>query len=151
MATIASGAHPRVFSDIISEIEGCKPNEGPDIHYESQTETIERITKSLGNFNFDPSKQVAVDDRSEFFSRLVQGDPYLIFKTLEFLVCGNVPNLKKRAYLAKFLLKIDVPADFRSEKDVSELYNVFKNDSFMATSSTFFENARKLHDIFWNF
>merc|ERR1712048_1092871 len=108
----------QLLSDIICEIEGCKPNEGPDIHYEPQETTIERITKSLNNFNFDPD-QIGVTDKSEFFSRLVSGDPYLIFKTLEYLVCGNVRLLKKRAYLAKYLVKIDVPGKFLGEKDVA--------------------------------
>ena len=111
----------QLLSDIICEIEGTKPNEGPDIHYEQQEATIERITKSLNNFNFDP-EQIGVVDKTEFFSRLVSGDPYLIFKTLEYLVCGNVDLLKKRAYLAKFLVKIDIPQEFVGERDVSDVF-----------------------------
>ena len=115
----------QLLSDIICEIEGCKPNEGPDIHYEDQQTTIERVTKSLNNFNFDP-EQIGVTDKSEFFSRLVSGDPYLIFKTLEYLVCGNVALLKKRAYLAKYLVKIEVPGEFLGEKDVAEVFQKYE-------------------------
>lgn len=31
-------------------------------------------------------------------------------------------DLKKRAYLAKFLVKLEVPLDFHGDQDINELY-----------------------------
>ena len=34
----------------------------------------------------------------------------------------KIPDLKKRAYLARFLVKLDVPGEYLSDPHISDLY-----------------------------
>ena len=52
---------------------------------------------------------------------LVQGEKPVIYPILEWLL-PRVPELQKRAYLAKYLLKIDVPADIMQDEEVNSIY-----------------------------
>ena len=36
---------------------------------------------------------------------------------------SRIPELKKRAYLAKYLVKVDLPPEVAADPDVSELYD----------------------------
>jgi len=114
----------QLLSDVLAEYEGAAPNQGPDIHYETQAQTVERIMISLGKLKFDPSS-IHGADASEFSSRLVKGEQYLVFKTLEFLVCNNIEKLRQRAYLSKFMVKLEVPTEFRADPDVAQLYDQY--------------------------
>lgn len=51
---------------------------------------------------------------------IVQGDKHVIHPILEWLL-RNMPKLKERAYLANYLVRINVPADFLADAKVSEL------------------------------
>ena len=51
----------------------------------------------------------------------MQGDKSVIYPILEWLL-GRVPDLKQRAYLARYLVKLEVPPDFMAEPDVGELF-----------------------------
>ena len=51
----------------------------------------------------------------------MQGDKSVIYPILEWLL-GRVPDLKQRAYLARYLVKLEVPPDFTAEPDVGELF-----------------------------
>ena len=112
----------QLLSDVVSELEGFEPNQGPDIHYESQTDTISRIKESLVKFNFDPERSLGINNIEEFVTRLVKGEQLLIFKTLEFLVLNDISAMKKRAYLANFLKPIDVPYEYQTDPEVKSIY-----------------------------
>jgi intraflagellar transport protein 81 len=51
----------------------------------------------------------------------VQGDKLVIFPILEWLL-KRVPDLKKRAYLSRYLVKVEVPPEFMAEEDVADLF-----------------------------
>lgn len=51
----------------------------------------------------------------------MQGEKPIIYPILEWLL-PRVPELQKRAYLAKFLLKIDVPAEIMHDDEVIAIY-----------------------------
>lgn len=59
--------------------------------------------------------------RSTFRAGLVQGDKLVIYPILEWLL-KRVPELQKRAYLARFLVKIDVPSEIMAEEGIPDLY-----------------------------
>ena len=46
----------------------------------------------------------------------------MIYPVLEWLL-SRIPELKKRAYLAKYLVKVDLPPEVAADPDVSELYD----------------------------
>lgn len=60
--------------------------------------------------------------RAVFRSRLVQGDKHLIHPILEWLL-KNMGALKMRAYLAQYLVKVEVPVAISSDTDVSASYD----------------------------
>ena len=51
----------------------------------------------------------------------MQGEKPVIYPILEWLL-KNTETLKKRAYLARYLVKVEVPAEFLAEEAISDLY-----------------------------
>jgi len=51
----------------------------------------------------------------------VQGDKPVIYPVLEWLL-RHMTELKERAYLARYLVKIDIPQDFMVDSQIAELY-----------------------------
>jgi len=45
----------------------------------------------------------------------------VIYPVLEWLL-SRTDDLKKRAYLAKFLVKVDIPTEVAADPDVSDMY-----------------------------
>ena len=52
----------------------------------------------------------------------MQGEKPVIYPILEWLL-KNQDTLKKRAYLARYLVKVEVPAEFVAEEAIGELYH----------------------------
>lgn len=52
---------------------------------------------------------------------LVEGDKHVIFPVLVWLL-QKLPELQKRAYLARYLVRVDVPPEFLADADVELLY-----------------------------
>ena len=46
----------------------------------------------------------------------------VIYPVLEWLL-NRIEDLKKRAYLAKFLVKVEIPPEVVSDPDLSDLYD----------------------------
>lgn len=63
--------------------------------------------------------------RVGFRQGIVQGEKYIIHPILEWLL-RNKEDLKKRAYLAKFLVKVEVPIEILADGDVSTLFEQVK-------------------------
>ena len=60
--------------------------------------------------------------RGAFKQALVTGDKPHVYAAIEWLLQRR-EDLKKRAYLARFLVKIDVPADILQDEAVHDLFN----------------------------
>jgi intraflagellar transport protein 81 len=52
---------------------------------------------------------------------LVSGDKSVVFPILQWLL-EKVPEHKERAYLGRYLSKIDVPTEFLSDPEIAEQY-----------------------------
>jgi len=52
---------------------------------------------------------------------LVQGDKHIIHPILEWLL-KNMEDLKVRAYLAQYLVKVELPVEMSSDTDISVLH-----------------------------
>lgn len=65
--------------------------------------------------------------RKTFQQGLVTGSKSVIHPILHWLL-QRVPDLKKRAYLARFLVKLEVPAEFLHDDIVSDTYNQVSNE-----------------------
>ena len=64
---------------------------------------------------------VSVCFRAVFRRGLVQGDKHVIHPILEWLL-KNMEDLKVRAYLAQYLVKVELPVEMSSDTDISVLY-----------------------------
>ena len=51
----------------------------------------------------------------------MQGDKPIVYHIMEWML-RSVQALKKRAYLAKYLVKVEVPADIMAEDQMQDLY-----------------------------
>ena len=49
----------------------------------------------------------------------------VVYPVLEWLL-RRLPDLRKRAYLAKYLVKIDVPPEVASDADVADMYEQYE-------------------------
>lgn len=56
---------------------------------------------------------------------MVQGDKKTIYPILFFLVT-RLPDLQKRAYLARFLVPIQVPEEFLADDEMKRNYQQYK-------------------------
>ena len=70
-----------------------------------------------------------VDIAEGFRQGLLEGHKAVVYPVLEWLL-KRMPDLKKRAYLAKFLVKVEVRNDFLADPEVSELYEQVKRYQF---------------------
>ena len=70
--------------------------------------------------------------RSAFRNGLIQGDKLVVYPILQWLF-ENLAELKKRAYLARYLVKLDVPPDQLADQ---ELYELHENVSITVNSLT---------------
>jgi intraflagellar transport protein 81 len=61
----------------------------------------------------------------EWESGLLNGDRKIIYPIYYFLL-KNAPALKKRAYLAKFLVPLDIPADYVGDPELKRLNEQMK-------------------------
>ena len=59
--------------------------------------------------------------RSAFRNGLIQGDKLVVYPILQWLF-ENLAELKKRAYLARYLVKLDVPPDQLADQELYELH-----------------------------
>lgn len=61
-------------------------------------------------------------NRSDFRKGLVTGSKPVVHHILHWLLL-RVPELKKRAYLARFLVKLDIPAEFLQDDIINDTFH----------------------------
>ena len=67
------------------------------------------------------------DHLAEVFRQgLVEGEKQIIYPVLEWIL-NNVTDLKQRAYLAKYLVKLDIPPEISADQDVAEIYEQYED------------------------
>ncbi|KAM3611338.1 uncharacterized protein V6R79_016846 [Siganus canaliculatus] len=86
-------------------------------------QTIKRMCALLGMLKYKPPGNSS--DVSSFRQGLVTGSKPVVHPILHWLL-QRVPELKKRAYLARFLVKLDVPADFLQDDIVNDTYHQYE-------------------------
>ncbi|NXH10950.1 IFT81 protein, partial [Bucco capensis] len=118
----------QLLSDVLGEID---PKHAVDIREELPEQTAKRMLSLLGILKYKPPGSIA--DMSAFRQGLVTGSKPVIHPLLHWLL-QRTNELKKRAYLARFLVKLEVPAEFLQDDTVAdtnrqyeELMEAFKN------------------------
>ncbi|XP_010202919.2 intraflagellar transport protein 81 homolog isoform X1 [Colius striatus] len=118
----------QLLNDVLGEID---PKQAVDIREELPEQTAKRMLSLLGILKYKPPG--GISDLSAFRQGLVTGSKPVIHPILHWLL-QRTNELKKRAYLARFLVKLEVPAEFLQDDTVAdineqyeELIETFKN------------------------
>ncbi|KZC11374.1 PREDICTED: intraflagellar transport protein 81 homolog [Dufourea novaeangliae] len=94
-----------------------------DTNVDSRNETPEEmavyILSVLRVLNYQPQT-----DPVSFRQGLIRGDPETIHPILTWLL-SHVDIVRKRAYLSRFLVKVEVPDEYLSDPEVSSLYEQY--------------------------
>nr|XP_054771466.1 intraflagellar transport protein 81 homolog [Lytechinus pictus]XP_054771500.1 intraflagellar transport protein 81 homolog isoform X1 [Lytechinus pictus] len=119
----------QVLNDVLSEIN---PQHKLDIREETPDATAMRMLAELKVLKYKPSVEPAT-----FRQGLVAGNKPVVYSILEWLF-QKMPELKKRAYLARFLVKIEVPGEILQEEAVMDTYAQYEAlvDGFMELHRT---------------
>ncbi|GFY64470.1 intraflagellar transport protein 81 [Trichonephila inaurata madagascariensis] len=85
-------------------------------------------------------------DLSDFRQGLVTGEKSVIYHILEWIL-RRTPELKKRAYLAQFLMKIELPPDIEGDVDIMELYEQVESHPNVEAMLSVAKNLREERDL----
>ncbi|XP_029296543.1 intraflagellar transport protein 81 homolog isoform X1 [Cottoperca gobio] len=104
----------QVLNDVLAEID---PKQAIDIREELPEQTIKRMCALLGMLKYKPPGNLS--DVSSFRQGLVSGSKPVVHPILHWLL-QRLPELRKRAYLARFLVKLEVPAEFLQDDVIND-------------------------------
>ncbi|XP_049907135.1 intraflagellar transport protein 81 homolog [Epinephelus moara] len=108
------------LNDVLAEID---PKQAIDIREETPEHTIKRMCALLGMLKYKPPGNHS--DVSSFRQGLVTASKPVVHPILHWLL-QRVPELKKRAYLARFLVKLEVPAEFLQDDLINETFQKYE-------------------------
>ncbi|KAF8564592.1 Intraflagellar transport [Paragonimus westermani] len=126
----------QLLSDVMAVID---PTQKIDIREESVDQTAIRIYEALRVYRYNCPEEP--QELSSFREGLVTGDKTVVYPILEWLL-QRIPELRKRAYLARFLVKIHVPDVFMQD---GEICNLFRQYTTLIES--FKDTHRKLDSL----
>ncbi|XP_013415931.1 intraflagellar transport protein 81 homolog [Lingula anatina] len=109
----------QTLNDVLADID---PKNKIDIREESADQTTVRLMETLRILKYRPPTDSS--NVSAFRQGLVQGNKPVVYPILEWLL-QNKSDLKKRAYLARYLVKLSIPPEFMDEQ-MSELYQQYE-------------------------
>jgi intraflagellar transport protein 81 len=106
----------QALNDVLAEIS---PEHKIDLREEQPEQTAVRVLTLLRVLKYQPKSDQG-GGLNTFRQGLLQGDKHTTYSLLQWLL-ERLPELKKRSYLAKFLIRIEVPAEFLQDEQIVEL------------------------------
>ncbi|GFU18327.1 intraflagellar transport protein 81 homolog [Trichonephila clavipes] len=110
----------QIVNDVFAEVD---PKMKMDVRAEDPEQMVLKSLNFLKVLKYKPPETM---DLSDFRQGLVTGEKSVIYHILEWIL-RRTPELKKRAYLAQFLMKIELPPDIEGDADIMELYEQYEN------------------------
>ncbi|XP_023858952.1 intraflagellar transport protein 81 homolog [Salvelinus fontinalis] len=110
----------QILNDVLAEID---PKQTIDIREEMPDQTAKRMFTLLGMLKYKPPGNTS--EPSSFRQGLVTGSKPVIHPILHWLL-QRITELKKRAYLARFLVKLEVPAEFLQDDVITDTYHQYE-------------------------
>jgi len=107
----------QVLNDVFTEIN---PQQASDVRQEDPEQRFKRMFSFLRMLKYKIPTEGG--NLSQFRTGLLQGDKHAVYPILQYLL-EKLPELKKRAYVARYLVKIEVPPDILVDGEVNDLYN----------------------------
>ncbi|CAF0771495.1 unnamed protein product [Rotaria sordida] len=108
----------QVLTDVFAVVDPYDPSHKIDIRDEEPEKTAARHMNTLKMLGYRPKLDT---DVNTFRQNLVSGAKSVVFPILQWLL-EKLPEHKERAYLGRYLSKIDVPAEFLSDPEIAEQY-----------------------------
>ena len=112
----------QVLNDVLSEID---PEHKIDLREEPPEQTAIRMLSAFRVLNYKPKSDTG-EGMNSFRQGLILGDKPTIYPLLKWLI-ERTPDLKKRAYLARYLAKIDVPLEHMQDDVVAETFQTYQD------------------------
>jgi intraflagellar transport protein 81 len=112
-----------VLGEVLCAIDPRQPR-GEALREEKEDAMVARISGFLLMCKF-PLPPVGTDSSDAFAAGLSEGDPAAIHPILQWLL-QRVPQLQKRAYLARFLMPVEIPAEFTQDVALMELLGTYR-------------------------
>ncbi|XP_075213997.1 intraflagellar transport protein 81 homolog [Lycorma delicatula] len=109
----------QVVTDVLAEVDAANK---VDVRTEEPEQTAIRLLTMLRVLKYKPGSDI---NAAMFRQGLVQADKQIIHPILNWVLC-NLQDLKKRAYLAQYLVKIDVPIEILGDADIANLYEQYE-------------------------
>ena len=110
----------QVLNDVLTEID---PDQAADIREQPLEQTAIRMLSMLRILNYKP-KSDSGEGMNTFRQGLIQGSKLTIYPLLKWLL-ERTPELKKRAYLSRYLVKIEVPQEHLQDDVVTETHQTY--------------------------
>ncbi|GFT89654.1 intraflagellar transport protein 81 homolog [Nephila pilipes] len=110
----------QIVNDVFSEVDLKMKM---DVRAEDPEQMVLKSLNFLKVLKYKPPETM---DLSDFRQGLVTGEKSVIYHILEWIL-RRAPELKKRAYLAQFLMKVELPPDIEGDADIMELYEQYDN------------------------
>lgn len=111
----------QVLNDVLAEIS---PEHSIDLREEPPEQTAVRMFSLLRVLKYKPKADQG-GGLNAFRQGLLQGEKSTVYPLLHWLL-ERTPELKKRAYLARFLVKIEVPAEHLQDDAVVEVNQTYE-------------------------
>lgn len=109
----------QVLNDVITDIN---PQQASDLREEDPEQRVVRMLNFLKIMKYKPKTEGG--NVSAFRQGIVQGDKPVLYPILQWLL-EHSEELKKRAYLARYLVKLDIPQDMVLDNEVSETHAMY--------------------------
>ncbi|KAF2366713.1 hypothetical protein FHG87_002527 [Trinorchestia longiramus] len=109
----------QVLNDVFAEID---PKNRLDVREEEPEAMAVRMLGMLRLLQYRPPDHAMQD----FRAGLVAGEKHVVQPIIAWLL-QRPDDLKKRAYLAKYLVKVDIPQEFLGDADISEVYGKYEH------------------------
>ncbi|GAB1598445.1 intraflagellar transport protein 81 homolog [Argonauta hians] len=132
----------QILTDVLAEIDS---KHKLDIRQEYPDQTALRIVNTLKILKYTPPSDK--ESLSDFNCGLVQADKSVVYPILEWLL-QRIKELKKRAYLAQFLVKITVPAEIMHDQTVMESYEQYQ--AYIEQFKEWHKHSKQLKDSSFN-
>ncbi|XP_054713185.1 intraflagellar transport protein 81 homolog [Uloborus diversus] len=110
----------QILNDVFSEVDQKMK---VDIRAEDPEQMVLKSLNFLRLLKYKPPETM---EMSDFRQGLVTGEKSVIYHILEWIL-HRMPELKKRAYLAQFLVKVELPPDIEGDADIQELYEQYES------------------------
>uniref|UniRef100_A0A1I7ZJG6 IFT81_CH domain-containing protein n=1 Tax=Steinernema glaseri TaxID=37863 RepID=A0A1I7ZJG6_9BILA len=89
-----------------------------DIKREGADETAFRIFNALRIIRYRPPADI--ESLQEWRSQIVEGEPTALYPIFDYIF-SNIEEVREKMYLARFLIRVDIPAEYQSDPEIAEL------------------------------